>query len=102
MDRLKELSGQIWDLILNPSHTTWLCPPLLLADGALTAFIVKAIPCKSMSNSMAPCTANDGILDTEIDWIAYMQQIDIYRSGERDYANIKGQTGTHLRHENYV
>lgn len=31
--------------------------------------------------------------DTEIDWKAYMQQIVQYRSGERDYTLIKGDTG---------
>lgn len=32
-------------------------------------------------------------LDTEIDWRAYMQQVSLYLAGERDYANIKGDTG---------
>jgi len=31
--------------------------------------------------------------DTEIDWKAYMQQIAQYRSGERDYTLMKGDTG---------
>jgi hypothetical protein len=31
--------------------------------------------------------------DTEIDWVAYMQQVDIYLKGERNYYNIKGDTG---------
>lgn len=30
---------------------------------------------------------------TEIDWKAYMQQVEQYLVGERDYALIKGQTG---------
>lgn len=32
-------------------------------------------------------------LDTEIDWIAYMQQVRQYLDGERDYTMIKGNTG---------
>lgn len=32
-------------------------------------------------------------IDTEIDWRAYIQQIEQYRSGERDYTLIKGDTG---------
>ena len=32
-------------------------------------------------------------VDTEIDWRAYMQQVEQYRNGERDYALIKGDTG---------
>ena len=30
---------------------------------------------------------------TEIDWVAYMQQIEIFLGGERDYVKIRGQTG---------
>ena len=31
--------------------------------------------------------------DTEIDWRAYIQQVEQYRNGERDYTLIKGDTG---------
>lgn len=31
--------------------------------------------------------------DTEIDWVAYMQQVAQYIAGERDYTLIKGDTG---------
>ena len=31
--------------------------------------------------------------DTEIDWVAYMQQVSQFISGERDYTKIKGDTG---------
>lgn len=33
------------------------------------------------------------ILDTEIDWIAYMQEVEGYLNGERNYSNLKGDTG---------
>lgn len=33
------------------------------------------------------------LLDTEIDWNAYMQQVEQYIAGERDYVKIKGGTG---------
>ncbi|MCJ1423131.1 dolichyl-P-Man:Man(5)GlcNAc(2)-PP-dolichol alpha-1,3-mannosyltransferase [Sticta canariensis] len=32
-------------------------------------------------------------IDTEIDWIAYMQQVKQYLDGECDYTKIKGDTG---------
>jgi len=32
-------------------------------------------------------------VDTEIDWVAYMQQVSQFISGERDYTRIKGDTG---------
>lgn len=31
--------------------------------------------------------------DTEIDWRAYMQQVEQVLSGERDYTKIQGDTG---------
>ena len=31
--------------------------------------------------------------DTEIDWVAYMEQVKQFDDGERDYINIKGGTG---------
>jgi hypothetical protein len=33
------------------------------------------------------------LLDTEIDWTTYMQQVSLFLSGERDYSNLKGDTG---------
>ena len=33
------------------------------------------------------------LLDTEIDWTTYMQQVSQYLAGERDYTAIKGSTG---------
>ena len=31
--------------------------------------------------------------DTEIDWIAYMQEVSGYLQGERDYMKLRGDTG---------
>jgi alpha-1,3-mannosyltransferase len=31
--------------------------------------------------------------DTEIDWIAYMQEVGGFLGGERDYMKLKGDTG---------
>ena len=31
--------------------------------------------------------------DTEIDWVAYMEQVAQFVNGERDYTQIKGGTG---------
>lgn len=31
--------------------------------------------------------------DTEIDWVAYMQEVSGFLAGERDYLNIRGDTG---------
>ncbi|KAK0636828.1 glycosyltransferase family 58 protein [Bombardia bombarda] len=50
-------------------------PALLLADVLLCSLIIWKVPY------------------TEIDWIAYMQQVAQFVSGERDYTKIKGGTG---------
>ncbi|KAL6719232.1 dolichyl-P-Man:Man(5)GlcNAc(2)-PP-dolichol alpha-1,3-mannosyltransferase [Lecanora helva] len=63
------------DLARDTKHTRWLAPLLLAIDAALCVLIIAKVPY------------------TEIDWKAYMQQIAQYRSGERDYTLIKGDTG---------
>ena len=40
--------------------------------------------------------------DTEIDWRAYIQQVEQYRNGERDYTLIKGDTGWTLSYPFFV
>ena len=74
-DRVRSLFTTALDLVYKPSHTSWLCPLLLVADALLSALIICKIPY------------------TEIDWKAYMQQISQYRAGERDYSKIYGGTG---------
>ena len=63
------------DLSRNLRHIKWLSLVLLVADASLCAVITWKIPY------------------TEIDWKAYMQQVTLYRSGERNYMLIKGDTG---------
>mmetsp|Transcript_17998 Transcript_17998/g.29475 ORF Transcript_17998/g.29475 Transcript_17998/m.29475 type:complete len:456 (+) Transcript_17998:333-1700(+) len=48
---------------------------LLIAESLLSAMIVKRVPY------------------TEIDWVAYMQEVTTYQNGERDYISIRGDTG---------
>jgi hypothetical protein len=38
---------------------------------------------------MADCT----LADTEIDWIAYMQEVGGFMGGELDYTKLRGDTG---------
>ncbi|KAI0543034.1 glycosyltransferase [Xylaria digitata] len=55
---------------------SWLIPPcLLLLDALLCVVVIWKVPY------------------TEIDWKAYMEQIEQYVAGERDYTVIKGGTG---------
>ena len=48
---------------------------LVVCEAILTTLVVKRIPY------------------TEIDWIAYMEEVTTYQNGERDYINIRGGTG---------
>lgn len=48
---------------------------LMTAEACLTTLIVARVPY------------------TEIDWVAYMQEVTTYQEGERDYVNIRGGTG---------
>ncbi|RHZ73930.1 dolichyl-P-Man:Man(5)GlcNAc(2)-PP-dolichol alpha-1,3-mannosyltransferase [Aspergillus turcosus] len=72
---IMDLKHMLRDLCMNPRHTRWVAPLLLLGDAVLCALIIWKVPY------------------TEIDWTTYMQQISLYISGERDYTLIKGSTG---------
>ncbi|KZF19345.1 glycosyltransferase family 58 protein [Xylona heveae TC161] len=63
------------DIATNPKHTRWISPLLLATDAALCALVIWKIPY------------------TEIDWKAYMEQVELYLNGERDYLKIRGGTG---------
>jgi len=45
-----------------------------------------------MQKERTLCRANLSV-DTEIDWVAYMEQVKQFLDGERDYALIRGGTG---------
>ncbi|KAF1993306.1 glycosyltransferase family 58 protein [Amniculicola lignicola CBS 123094] len=69
------LITQSLDLVRNPKNTRWLAPLLLVADAVLCGLVIWKVPY------------------TEIDWKAYMEQIEIYLKGEVDYKKIVGSTG---------
>ncbi|KAI9909357.1 hypothetical protein PsorP6_014770 [Peronosclerospora sorghi] len=39
------------------------------------------------------CIIIQKVAYTEIDWSTYMQQVELFKGGERDYMNIRGDTG---------
>jgi alpha-1,3-mannosyltransferase len=57
------------------SGNSYLVPLILVAEILLCLVIVSKVAY------------------TEIDWIAYMQEVTYYINGERNYMNIKGDTG---------
>ncbi|KAL2070736.1 hypothetical protein VTL71DRAFT_13762 [Oculimacula yallundae] len=69
-------SRQAKDLAMGVHPLSKYVPPLLLlADAVLTSLIIYKVSY------------------TEIDWKAYMEQIEQYENGERDYTKIRGGTG---------
>jgi alpha-1,3-mannosyltransferase len=61
--------------LAQPSFDTLFVLILIVVEVILTTLIVIRVPY------------------TEIDWVAYMQEVTTYQNGERDYANIRGDTG---------
>lgn len=51
-------------------------------------YLVSAWTCCGGSSD-----ANRQRTDTEIDWRAYMQEVEGYLDGELNYVNLKGDTG---------
>jgi hypothetical protein len=39
------------------------------------------------------CAHANSTTDTEIDWVAYMQEVEGFLQGERDYMKLQGDTG---------
>ncbi|KAI9721954.1 MAG: hypothetical protein M1812_001912 [Candelaria pacifica] len=66
---------EVTSLATDRKHTRWLAPTLVAMDAVLCVLIIWKIPY------------------TEIDWKAYMEQVEQYHHGERDYTMIKGGTG---------
>ena len=50
---------------------------MLCIEIIFGVIILRFVPCKLAIDSL--------LIDTEIDWVAYMEQVEIYLSGERDY-----------------
>ncbi|KAF9427098.1 dolichyl-P-Man:Man(5)GlcNAc(2)-PP-dolichol alpha-1,3-mannosyltransferase [Podila epigama] len=63
------------ELFLNHDHFWKLAGLLLLAETVLNVTIIKKVAY------------------TEIDWIAYMQEVSGYLKGETDYIKLRGDTG---------
>lgn len=64
-----------WSCLTNRSHFKIFCILLLIAEIPLNLFIVNYVKY------------------TEIDWKAYMQEVEGFINGTRDYSQLKGDTG---------
>ncbi|RLN96915.1 hypothetical protein BBJ28_00003375 [Nothophytophthora sp. Chile5] len=64
-----------YDLMWSYRYFPQLALVLLLVEAVVGYLIIQYVPY------------------TEIDWKAYMQQVEAFKAGERDYVNIRGDTG---------
>mmetsp|Transcript_21235 Transcript_21235/g.45356 ORF Transcript_21235/g.45356 Transcript_21235/m.45356 type:complete len:470 (-) Transcript_21235:1516-2925(-) len=62
-------------ILAKPTYDAPYFSLLVSAEAILTTLVVLRVPY------------------TEIDWVAYMQEVTTYQDGERDYVNIRGGTG---------
>lgn len=64
----------IYKLIFDPHYLHVTCYALLLVEFLLNVFIIERIKY------------------TEIDWIAYMQEVEGFLNGTLDYQHLRGDT----------
>ena len=62
-------------LVFDPEFSAWAAFALLALECVINVFVVLRVPY------------------TEIDWVAYMQEVEGVRNGTYDYALLKGDTG---------
>lgn len=59
-------------LLTDPHHIAPVCVILFLVEAVLNVFIIEKVKY------------------TEIDWVAYMQEVEGFLNGTLDYKNLKG------------
>ncbi|NXS52411.1 ALG3 mannosyltransferase, partial [Brachypteracias leptosomus] len=62
-------------VLLEPSYTPLVAACLCLAEGGVNLWVIRRVPY------------------TEIDWKAYMQEVEGFANGTLDYTRLKGDTG---------
>ncbi|NXD86834.1 ALG3 mannosyltransferase, partial [Halcyon senegalensis] len=62
-------------VLLEPSYTPLVAACLCLAEGGVNLWVIRRVPY------------------TEIDWRAYMQEVEGFANGTLDYTRLKGDTG---------
>ncbi|CAI5720061.1 hypothetical protein KXD40_004244 [Peronospora effusa] len=65
----------LYDFMWSYRYFPQLACVLLLMEACVGYIIIQKVPY------------------TEIDWSTYMQQVELFKDGERDYMNIRGDTG---------
>ena len=94
--------ARLWDVLFKwgpPVHYFALCAALLAIEAVVGAVIILRVKCAAFARGNAQraavtpppaaCPA-----DTEIDWTAYMQEVDGWAvDGHTDYTALRGDTG---------
>ncbi|XP_064021253.1 dol-P-Man:Man(5)GlcNAc(2)-PP-Dol alpha-1,3-mannosyltransferase isoform X1 [Pogoniulus pusillus] len=62
-------------VLLEPSYTPLVAACLCLAEGGVNLWVIRRVPY------------------TEIDWKAYMEEVEGFANGTLDYIQLKGETG---------
>ncbi|XP_042652885.1 dol-P-Man:Man(5)GlcNAc(2)-PP-Dol alpha-1,3-mannosyltransferase [Tyto alba] len=62
-------------VVLEPSYTPLVAACLCLAEGGVNLWVIRRVPY------------------TEIDWKAYMEEVEGFANGTLDYTRLKGDTG---------
>ncbi len=91
---LRRAALRVWLVRLSPPVSVCPCTrlqiffimvPVSLFCSCCVWLWVRLLSPPLFASSVSP--------DTEIDWIAYMQEVGGFLSGERDYALLRGDTG---------
>lgn len=104
ISNIKHLANELQDFIQKKIFTFKIfheqqCYPivsllLLLFEIFLNVIIIQRVRCKMMIIFITLLQFTlFFITDTEIDWSTYMQQVECFLNGTRDYSQITGATG---------
>lgn len=92
-------------LILDPSATVWVSLLILVAEVIVNVGVIQLVPCgcprpyrvttmvlnRSLTSHFPRPTCARA--DTEIDWKAYMDEVEGVVNGTYDYTQLRGDTG---------
>ncbi|KAL0090653.1 glycosyltransferase family 58 protein [Phycomyces blakesleeanus] len=73
--KLEDIGKFLTNVLMDPSYIWYIATILLLGELVLNIVIIQKVAY------------------TEIDWTAYMQEVKGFIEGERDYLNLRGDTG---------
>lgn len=80
----------IIDILFNPEYLFFVTCILIPVELILNFIIVVKVPCKF---NLLTFQSMIYFKDTEIDWKAYMQEVEGFINGTYNYYDLKGDTG---------